>query len=110
MNAIVLRHTINDRRSVVRQSLVLVCCLGATVYFAYHALHGRHGLLARNRLIERESLLAFETKSLEAVRARLERDVALLAPELPNPDIVEESAREMLGFVHPGDSIVTLQR
>jgi len=78
-----------------------------TAYFAYHAISGRHGLEARSRLIERSTLLEFEIKSLEAVRAKLQRDVALLAPELPDPDIVEEIARDVLGFVHPDDRIVT---
>ena len=69
---------------------MLLLCLGLTAYFAYHAINGRHGLEARKILIERSSLLEFEIKSLEAVRAKLERDVALLAPDLPDPDMVEE--------------------
>ncbi len=56
------------------------------------------------RLIERSALLEFEIKSLEAVRAKLERDVALLSPQKPDADLVEEIAREMLGFVRPGRS------
>ncbi|MGI9404713.1 MAG: FtsB family cell division protein, partial [Hyphomicrobium sp.] len=67
----------------------------------------RHGLEARSRLIERSTLLEFEIKSLEAVRAKLERDVALLAPERPDPDIVEEIARDVLGFAHADDRVVT---
>jgi cell division protein FtsB len=51
-------------------------------------------------------LLEFEIKSLEAVRANLERDVALLTPDKPDPDIVEEIAREVLGFVDPRDQVV----
>ena len=51
-------------------------------------------------------MLDFEIKSLEAVRSKLERDVALLAPELPNPDLTEEIARDVLGYVHPKDRIV----
>ena len=86
---------------------MLLLCLGMTAYFAYHAISGRHGLEARSRLIERSTLLEFEIKSLEAVRAKLQRDVALLAPELPDPDIVEEIARDVLGFVHPDDRVVT---
>ena len=57
-------------------------------------------------LIERSSLLEFEIKSLEAVRAMLERDVALLAPDLPNPDLVEEIARDVLGFADPSDRVL----
>jgi len=86
---------------------VLLLCLGLSAYFAYHAIYGRHGLETRSRLIERSALLEFEIKSLEAVRAKLERDVALLAPERPDPDIVEEIAREVLGFVHPDDLVLT---
>jgi len=77
-----------------------------TVYFAHHAFNGRHGLEARSRLTERSALLEFEIKSLEAVRAKLERDVALLTPQLADPDIVEEVARDVLGFVHPDDRMV----
>ena len=84
----------------------MLLCLGFSAYFAYHALYGRHGLVARTELLERESLLEFENSSLEAVRAKLKRDVALLTPVLPNADLVEETARDMLGFVHPDDRIV----
>ena len=86
---------------------VLLLCLGMTAYFAHHAVSGRHGLEARSRLTERSDLLEFEIKSLEAVRAKLERDVALLAPERPDGDIVEEIARDVLGFVRPDDRLVT---
>ena len=54
-------------------------------------------------------MLEFEIKSLEAVRAKLERDVALLTPDKPDPDIVEEVSREVLGFVRPDDIVVTGQ-
>ena len=91
----------------MRQVLVLLACLLSTAYFGLHALSGRHGLEARNQLIERANLLAFEIRSLEAVRAKLERDVALLAPELPNSDLVEEIARDVLGYVHPADRLIS---
>jgi len=57
-------------------------------------------------LIERSTLLDFEIKSLEAVRAKLERDVALLSPDKPDPDMVEEIARDVLGYIRPNDIIV----
>jgi cell division protein FtsB len=94
----------------LRQALVLLLCLGLTAYFAYHTLNGRHGLEARDKLLERESALQFEMQSLEAVRAKLERDVALLRPDIPDPDIVEEIAREVLGFAHPRDVVVMDER
>ena len=90
----------------MRQSAVLLGCLLATAYFAYHAVYGRHGLMARERLIARAELLDFEIRSLDSVRAKLARDVALLCPELPNTDIVEEAARDVLGYAMPNDRII----
>lgn len=86
---------------------MLLSCAGLTSYFAYHAIHGGHGLEARHRLIERSHLLEFEIKSLEAVRVRLARDVALLSPDQPAPDLVEEIARDVLGFALPSDRVLT---
>lgn len=85
---------------------MLLLCLGLTAYFAHHTLNGRHGLEARERLRERESALEFQLESLETVRSKLARDVALLRPDLPDPDFVEEIARDVLGYAHPKDRIV----
>jgi cell division protein FtsB len=78
-----------------------------TAYFVHHAINGRHGFEVRSKLIERSALLEFEIKSLEAVRAKLERDVALLSSDKPDPDLVEEISREVLGFVRPEDEVLT---
>jgi cell division protein FtsB len=102
----VLRQPNHERRLRIRQATVLLLCLGLTAYFAHHAIYGRHGLEARSKLIERSALLEFEIKSLEAVRAKLQRDVALLTPDKPDPDMVEEIAREVLGFTYPDDIVV----
>lgn len=105
-----LRYPPHDTRSRprprVRQVLVLLACLTSSAYFGYHALHGRHGFKARAALQERATLLEFEIKSLESVRSKLSRDVALLSPQKPDPDIVEEIARDVLGYVHPHDVLV----
>ncbi|WP_244534533.1 septum formation initiator family protein [Hyphomicrobium sp. CS1GBMeth3] len=85
---------------------MLLLCLALTAYFAFHTIKGRHGLDARDKLLERESALEFEIQSLEAVRAKLSRDVALLRPDLPDPDFVQEIAREVLGFANPRDRVV----
>lgn len=96
------------RRSPARvgPAFVLLACLTASAYFAYHAHYGRWGLQARAELLERTALLDFEIKTLDSIRSKLARDVALLSPELPNSDLVEEIARDVLGYVHPADRIV----
>lgn len=102
----VLRTPIHDWRKLSRQFIVLLICSGLASYFAYHAINGRHGLEAKRQFLERLTLLEFEIKSLEAARARYTQDVALLSPELPNADMVEEIARDVLGFVHPDDQVI----
>lgn len=104
-NTVQRRSHLRNRRSWPKQLPVLLCCLSATGYFAHHAIHGRHGFEARARLIERSNVLEFEIKSLEAVRSHLARDVTLLAPDQPAPDMIEEVARDMLGFSYPSDSV-----
>lgn len=92
--------------SRLRQTTVVLFCLGLMAYFGHHAIHGRHGLEARTRLIERSSLLAFEARSLEAVRGKLQRDIALLSPNKPHPDLIEEVARDVLGFVKTDEIVI----
>lgn len=87
----------------------MLSCLLLTGHFAFHAYQGRHGFEARNGLLERTSLVEFEIESLEAVRSKLTRDVALLRDDAPHHDLVEEIARELLGFVHPSDRLILLR-
>ena len=84
---------------------MLLICLGFTSYFAYHTIYGRHGLEARNALISRSELLQFEIASLEAVRASLSNDISLLDRTTPDRDLVDEIARDVLGFAHRDDII-----
>lgn len=88
-----------------RNSLLLVCAV-VTVYFSYHAIQGRHGLRARSNLIERSRTLEREIRALETVQLRLQREISLLDEARPNPDFVDELAREILGFAHPNDQLI----
>jgi cell division protein FtsB len=72
----------------------------------HYAVKGTHGLEARARLISRFSALEREIAGLEAMRSRLERDVALLAPDPPDSDIVEEIAAGVLGMAYPQDLVL----
>jgi cell division protein FtsB len=101
----VLRYAPSPSTVGPRQSLVVLLCLGLTGLFGYHAVYGRYGLERRAKLVERGEVLEFEMLSLDAERARLKRDVALLTPDTPDADIVEEIARDVLGFADPTDRI-----
>ena len=92
------------RKGRPRQILVSLFCLCALGYFAYHAIVGKRGLEARTRLIERSRQLEPQIERLEAKRAHLEQEVRLL--DAADPDIIEELAIELLGFVRPGDRVL----
>jgi cell division protein FtsB len=86
---------------------VLLICACLAGYFGYHAIQGKHGLEARSRLIERSKVVEREIRSLEAVLATLEREVALLSPHKRDPDYIDELARDVLGFARRDDRILT---
>jgi cell division protein FtsB len=95
----------HDRlRGRPQQILVSLLCLCALAYFAHHAINGKRGLEARSRLIERSRQLEPEIARLEAVRARLDRDVKLL--DARDGDLIEELAIELLGFAPKGSRAI----
>ncbi len=93
-----------------RPPIVLLGVGLATAYFAYHGIYGTHGLQAKNRLIDRMEILQREVAGLEVERTRLQQDVAALATDPPDPDIVEEAARSLFGWSRPGDRIIVRER
>lgn len=88
---------------------MLLIALGIGAYFGYHTIEGRHGLKTRMRLIERSKTLEREIGALEAVRSRIEREIALLDADHPDLDYVDELARQMLGFADPRDRLILLR-
>jgi cell division protein FtsB len=103
-----LRHSRHDDfKSPRRQIPVLLICVCLAGYFGYHAIQGKHGLEARSRLIERSKVVEREIRSLESVLATLDLEVALLSPAKPDPDYIDELARDILGFARPNDQILT---
>ena len=103
-----LRFTTQNRRMrrPLRSFLVLLGCAVISAYFIHHAINGKHGFEARTRLIERTAVLAREIRSLEAVHARMRRDVDLLGHEPPSRDLTEEIAQRDLGLAYPGDTLL----
>ena len=79
----------------------------AAAYFAYHAFAGEQGLGKwtdmQTRLAEKRAVLSV----LEAENAALQKDIARLTPGQVDPDLIEVLARRELGFVYPGELVLT---
>ena len=94
----------------LRSFLFPLLAIGVGGYFVYHLQTGDHGLEARAVLEKRKAVLAGELAGLKEVKARLERDVALLRPESLDPDMLDERARAILNLAHPDDLIMLKRR
>ena len=72
-------------------------------YFAYHSLNGQYGLVSWLALEKRAIQLEGELSGIKSEREKLEYRVALLRPESLDPDLLEERARQTLGYARPNE-------
>ena len=87
--------------------LIVFClCLVLYGYFGWHYFHGPRSI-ARLAEIEREArALSAKLDERLATRTAFERKIALLRPESIDPDMLDEMARETLGYTRPGELII----
>ena len=79
-------------------------------YFGCQALTGDRGLLTRPR---RNAALAARTRELRALQAEeadLDTRVRLLSDRSLSRDLLDERARELLGFADPRDYVIRIAR
>lgn len=91
------------KRASVPAGLIMVVC-----YFLYHAVQGENGLLALRDFDARAENLTIKAKQLARERQIMADRVALLRPDNLDPDMLDEEARRLLGFIHP-DEVVILE-
>jgi cell division protein FtsB len=102
-----LRHEMRRR---FRHAAAPVICACAVVYFGYHAIQGDHGLITYLRYGQYiETLQAEYDRTLQS-RQTLEHRVSLLRTKSLDPDLLEERARDVLGFAHPDDRVIYLDQ
>jgi cell division protein FtsB len=77
-------------------------------YFAINAFTGNHGLRAQQDLDQQLTAMQTDLVRLKTERATWERRVALLRSDRLDPDMLEERARALLGYVDPHDITLLL--
>jgi cell division protein FtsB len=75
-------------------------------YFGANAYSGKYGLDARVNLEQQIAALTAELRDAKAERERWERRIALLKSDGLDPDMLDERARSLLGFVDPRDVVL----
>jgi cell division protein FtsB len=79
-------------------------------YFGVNAYSGNHGLKAKEAIDRQTAELSLELAGLKIERAQWERRIALLKSEDIDPDMLDERARALLGYVDPNDLILMVDK
>jgi cell division protein FtsB len=99
----------NRRRHAILTALGLYTFAALFIgYFAVNAFTGNHGLHAQADLDQQMATLQGELKHLKAEHALWEHRVALLRTDRIDPDMLDERARALLGYVDPRDLTLLL--
>src|SRR5882762_3220745 len=94
----------NQRRRTILTALGLYTFAAAFIgYFGINAFTGNHGLRAQIDLDQQMTAMQEELRQVKAERAIWERRVALLRSDRLDPDMLDERARALLGYVDPRD-------
>jgi cell division protein FtsB len=86
--------------------MVSVGCLVLLGYFAWHAYYGSRSHTYVSTLTTGTSVLKDKITALETRKQDLLQQVTLLRPETVDPDMLEEMARQSLGWVSANELII----
>jgi len=78
-------------------------------YFAVNAYTGNRGLKAKQSLDAQIAELSAELAHLKQSQAGWERRLSLLRSSSLDPDMLDERARILLGYVHPHDVVMPVR-
>ena len=92
--------TRQHRKSYLRPLIVPTIALAFSGYFAWHGWHGSFGIEARRQLAVDAARLEGDLDRLHAERRAIERRVNLLRAQSLESDMLDERAREILGFAN----------
>jgi cell division protein FtsB len=76
------------------------------IYFGYHIVQGERGLFSWMRLRQKITESQEHLSKIQSEKETLERRVSLLRPDSLDPDMLEERARKILNWGHPGEVII----
>jgi cell division protein FtsB len=76
------------------------------VYFGYHIVQGERGLFSWMRLRQKITESEQHLSVIQSEKETLERQVYLLRPDSLDQDMLEERARKVLNWGHPGEVVI----
>lgn len=98
--------TRQHRKSYVRPLIVPIIALVFSGYFAWHGWHGSFGIEARRQLVVEAERLDRELQQVKSERHAIETRVNLLRSSNLESDMLDERAREILGFANANEMAI----
>jgi len=96
----------NKWRMVAAQVTLWIVAVGAVAYFGQQAYVGDHGLVASRSMEAEIAQLEARLKGIKTERAAIEHRIDLLSNERIDPDLLDEQARNDLGWISPNDRVL----
>jgi cell division protein FtsB len=100
--------TRQHRKSYVRPLVVPIIALAFSGYFAWHGWHGSFGVEARRQLAIEADRLDRDLEGVRKERRAIELRVSLLRSSSLESDMLDERAREILGFANANEMAVVV--
>ena len=95
-----------EQRYVIRQNLPAIVGLILAAYFSYHIGFGERSYWRLRTLESSVTYLSADYDHLHGQRVALEDRVTRLRPGSLDPDLLEERARYVLGYVRTGETVI----
>ncbi len=89
-----------------RQTLLSVVGACIAGYFLYYTVQGDRGWFSMLRLRHEVSSAKEDLSQLQKEREKLQRRTKLLRPDSIDPDLLEETSREMMNYSKPDEIVV----
>lgn len=97
-----------EQRYVVRQNMLTIIGLCLCAYFSWHIVAGQRSSFRLMSLERQIVKVSGQYDQTHAKREQLEARVIKLRPGSIDPDLLEERARVILGYVRPDEHVVIL--
>jgi cell division protein FtsB len=96
----------NRTRAPVGTALLFTLAVAIGGYFTFSAVQGENGILRRVQIVAETEALRIEATRLEAELARLGNLTARLSDAGLDPDLLDERARDVLGYLRADEVVL----
>ena len=95
-----------EQRHIVKHNFLRLLCFCLVCYFGYHSVMGERSVMRLLTLERSLTKVTAEYETSNAQRIALEDRVSRLRPGSIDPDLLEERARYVLGFVGADEQVI----